>query len=77
MSLYLQPDEISRHFLILFGGTRWCSWLRYCATNRKVASSIPDGVVGIFQLLNPSDRIVDLASTQPLTEISTRNHSWG
>jgi hypothetical protein len=23
-------------------------WLRYCATNRKVAGSIPDGVIGIF-----------------------------
>jgi hypothetical protein len=23
-------------------------WLRYCATNRKVAGSIPDGVTGIF-----------------------------
>ena len=23
-------------------------WLRRCATNRKVAGSIPDGVIGIF-----------------------------
>jgi hypothetical protein len=23
-------------------------WLRYCATNRKIAGSIPDGVIGIF-----------------------------
>jgi hypothetical protein len=23
-------------------------WLRNCATNRKVAGSIPDGVIGIF-----------------------------
>jgi hypothetical protein len=23
-------------------------WLRYCATNRKVAGSIPVGVIGIF-----------------------------
>ena len=30
------------------GGTRWRSWLRYCATSRKVAGSIPDGVMGIF-----------------------------
>jgi len=22
----------------------WCSWLRHCATSRKVAGSIPDGV---------------------------------
>jgi hypothetical protein len=26
----------------------WRSWLRYCATSRKVAGSIPDGVIGIF-----------------------------
>ena len=29
-------------------GTRWRSWLRHCATIRKVAGSIPDGVIGIF-----------------------------
>jgi hypothetical protein len=23
-------------------------WFRYCVTNRKVAGSIPDGVIGIF-----------------------------
>jgi len=23
-------------------------WLRRCATNRKIAASIPDGVIGIF-----------------------------
>jgi hypothetical protein len=23
-------------------------WLRYCAKNRKVAGSIPDGIIGIF-----------------------------
>jgi hypothetical protein len=23
-------------------------WLRNCTTNRKVAGSIPDGVIGIF-----------------------------
>ena len=30
-------------------GTRWRSWLRHCATSRKVAGSIPDGLTGIFQ----------------------------
>jgi hypothetical protein len=30
------------------GGTRWHSGLRHCATNRKVAGSIPDGVTGVF-----------------------------
>jgi len=29
-------------------GTAVAQWLRGCATNRKVAGSIPDGVIGIF-----------------------------
>ena len=29
-------------------GTAVAQWLRCCATNRKVARSIPDGVIGIF-----------------------------
>jgi hypothetical protein len=29
-------------------GTRWRSWLRHCATSRKVAGSIPDGITDIF-----------------------------
>jgi hypothetical protein len=31
------------------GGTRWRSWLRHCATNRKVAGSIPDEDTRMFQ----------------------------
>jgi len=33
---------------VTMGGTRWFSWLRHCDTSRKVAGSIPDGVIGIF-----------------------------
>ena len=29
-------------------GTAVAQWLRCCATNRKVAGSIPDGVSGFF-----------------------------
>ena len=29
-------------------GTRWRSWKKHCATNQKVAGSIPDEVIGIF-----------------------------
>jgi hypothetical protein len=35
-------------FYMFRGGTRWRSWLRHCATNRKVAGSIPNGVNAIF-----------------------------
>jgi hypothetical protein len=43
----------------------------------KGAGSIPDGTIGIFQLHNPSGRTLALGLTQPLTEMSTRNISWG
>jgi hypothetical protein len=51
--------------------------LRHCATSRKVAGLIPDGVIGIFYWHNPSGRTMALELTQPLTEMSTRNISWG
>jgi hypothetical protein len=31
-----------------YRGHAVAQWLRHCATNRKVAGSIPDGVIGIF-----------------------------
>jgi len=46
--------------------------LRYKAEGRGF-----DWVIGICHCLNPSGRTVALDSTQPLTEISTRNISWG
>jgi hypothetical protein len=61
----------------VFGGAMYVTgaavaqWLRYCATNRKVAGSIPDGVIGIFHCT------MALRSTQPLTEMITRSISWG
>jgi len=61
----------------LWWGTTVAQWLRCCTTNRKVAGSIPAGVIGIFHWHNPSDRTMALGSTQPLTEISTRSISWG
>jgi hypothetical protein len=42
------------------------------ATSRKVAGSIPDEV-GFLNYPNPSSRTMSLASTQTLTEMSTRN----
>jgi hypothetical protein len=57
--------------------TAMAQWLRFCATNRQVAGSIPDGVNGLFRWHNPSDRTMALGSTQPLTEMSTRCISWG
>ena len=55
----------------------YINWLRHCATSLKAACSIPDGVIGIFHWHNPSGRTMTLGWTQPLTEMSTRNISWG
>ena len=86
-SCFLPPSVISfsafsLHVFFYFScptlsvwGTR--SRLRHCATNRKVAGSIPNVVTGIFHWHNSSCRTMALGSTQPLTETSTRNISWG
>jgi len=52
-------------------------FLRQCATSRKVAGSIPDGVIGILHRLNPSGSTMALGSIHPLTEMSAMNISWG
>ena len=75
-SLVHKPEltaGIHTRVFAIYWGTRWRSWLSHCATSQKVACSIPDGVIGH----NPSGRTMALVSTQPLTEMSTRNISWG
>jgi hypothetical protein len=56
-----------------YGGTRWRTWLRHYVTRRKVAGSILDEVIEFFNWPIPSSRTMALGSTQPLTEMSTRN----
>ena len=53
-------------------GKRWRSWLKHCTTSRRVAGSVPDGVIGFFffHRHNPSGRTIALRLTQPLTEMS-------
>jgi hypothetical protein len=63
---YVRSSKISWTYLIEF-------WLRQNAKTGNVASSIPDGVIGIFYSHYPSERTVVLSATQPLTEMSTRN----
>jgi hypothetical protein len=61
-------------------GTSWiinCIFLIHSVTSRKVAFSIPDGVIGIFHWHKPSGRTMALGLTQSLTEMSTRNISGG
>jgi hypothetical protein len=74
--IYLYRDTC---VYIYIWGMRWRRRLRHCATSRKVAGLIADGVIGIFCNIihNPSGCTVALGLTQPLTEMSTRNISWG
>jgi hypothetical protein len=57
-----------------FTWSRQRSWLRHYATSWKVAGSIPD-VTGFFNWTIPYSRTMALGSTEPLTEMSTRNLS--
>jgi len=52
---------------------QWCTCSRHCGTSRKVAVSIPNGVIGIFHLHYSSVRTMSLRSNQPLTEIVATN----
>jgi hypothetical protein len=75
---WIQRDVINLHsFSWKVWGTLWRSWMRHSATSCKVAGSIPDSGVGIFHWHNPTGRTVALGLTQPVTEMSTRNISWG
>jgi len=74
--IYTHTHLVSLYIYIAWG-TAVAQWLRCCATNRKVAGSIPSGVIGICHRHNPSERTMALGSTQPLTEMSTRSISWG
>ena len=35
-------------YVYMYMGTAVPQWLRCCATNRKVAGSIPDDIIGLF-----------------------------
>jgi hypothetical protein len=70
LSIEFYFTHIVLNILLHLVGTRWCSWLRHCAIGRKVAGSIPYGVISSFFF---SERTVALVLTQPLREISTSN----
>jgi hypothetical protein len=53
------------------------SWLRYCATSRKVEGSISDDIIGFFNWPNLSSRPMALGWVQSLTEMSTMNLAGG
>ena len=73
LQIQIQKGPLTKHEARCW----WRSWLRHCATSRKVAGSIPDCVIENFHWHNTSGRTMALELTQDLTEMSTRNISWG
>ena len=69
-------EKIMWSFMICTYCYTWRSWLKHCTTSRKVAVSMPHGVIGIFHSLNPSGRTKALGSNPPLTKMITRGISW-
>ena len=64
-------DEICFEFITPF------SMNLHGTTSRMVGVSIPDGVTVIFHRHNPSGRTMALGSTQPQTDMKSRNISLG
>ena len=64
-------------FTLDLSGARGRAVVWDTATSRKVAGSIPNGVIGIFHWHNSSGRTMALGLTRRLTEMSTGNISWG
>jgi hypothetical protein len=59
-----------------FTGWKAVAYLKHYATSWKVPGFFRD-VTGIFNWPKPSNRTMSLGSTQPLTEMSTRNIPGG
>jgi hypothetical protein len=58
-------------------GMRWCSGFRHCAANQRSLAQYPMVSSEFFIDINPSGCTMALGSTQSLTQMSTRNISWG
>jgi hypothetical protein len=72
LSIHSPPKYLPKN-LVGYAVARLVEALRYKPEGRGF---IPDGVIGIFHLLNPSGHTMALRSIQLLTEMSTRGISW-
>jgi hypothetical protein len=79
--LCLKPSRFSWNMIVSKSSLKFvfCTFaiFGHYAISRKVAGSIPDEVVGSFNCPNPTSRTMALGSTQPLTEMITRNLPGG
>ena len=58
-------------------GIAVAQWLKCCATNRKVAGSIPDGVSGFFICIKYFRKSYGPGVDSASNRMSTRSISWG
>jgi hypothetical protein len=70
-------NEISLNTQLFFGKDVYGGGGEHYATSQEVVGEILDEVIGFFSWPNPSSRTMALGSTQPLTEMSTRNLPGG
>jgi hypothetical protein len=75
--LLTNPDYSNIRTVFLVYARLQLLGLKFHVTSRKVTDSIPDDVIGFFNLPIPSSRTMSLRSTQLLTEMSTRNLPGG
>jgi hypothetical protein len=69
---FMCTDFLTLHGTCVSTGDKFWACHLLCLTNRATYFKL-----GIFHWHNPSGRTMSLGSTQPLTEMSTRNISWG
>ena len=75
---FLPHETNQTHALLLSLETHFSiQGMWWPATTQQFVGSIPDGIIGIFRWQNPSGRTMSLGSTQPPTQMSTRNISLG
>jgi hypothetical protein len=74
-NVFRKPVKKNQVWLISEKNNEYFTW-RHCVTSRKVAGSIPDGVIGIFYWHNSAGRTMALWLTQSLREMGISNISW-
>ena len=67
---------VLRRSVHISGRTRWRSWLRHCARNRRVEGSTPDGAFEMLHWPHSSGCTMALGFTQPIAEM-TRDSPGG
>jgi hypothetical protein len=69
----MKANNLILHVIPISMGQTAAQLVGHCATSRKVAGWILQEFIGFFNWPNPSSSTMALGSTEPLTQMSTRN----